>query len=65
MEIRQRQPVLCNAEQALDIILQSDDKDIGELLNSEPESSSEESDFDDNVQAWMFQVIAEIDQGVN
>ena len=56
MEMRQRQPVLYNAEQALDILLQSDDEDIGEVLDSEPESSSEESDFDDNIQ-----VNAEID----
>ena len=56
MEMRQRQPVLYNAEQALDILLQSDDEDIDEVLDSEPESSSEESDFDDNVQ-----VNAEID----
>ena len=31
MEIRQRQPVLYNAEQALDILLQSDDEDIGKV----------------------------------
>ena len=56
MEMRQRQSVLYNAEQALDILLQSDDDDIGEVLDSEPESSSEESNFDDN-----GQVNAEID----
>ena len=44
--------MLYNAEQALDIRypLQSDDEDIEEVLDREPESSSEESDFDDNVQ---------------
>ena len=40
----------------LDILLKSDDQDIGEVLDREPESSSEESNFDDNVQ-----VNAEID----
>ena len=54
--MHQRQPVPYNAEQALDILLQSNDENIGELLDSEPESSSEESNFDDNVQ-----VNAEID----
>ena len=48
--------MFCNAEELLDILLQSDNEDIGEVLESKPEIPREENDFDDNVQ-----VNAEID----